>query len=52
MAAPSRRPAGRHDYLLDGKPRPLAEVAADVSRQANIPIDIDRAAGDKLVSLA
>src|SRR5205085_11411454 len=36
---------------LTDQPRTLAVAVAEISRQANIPIDIERAAGDRQVRL-
>src|SRR5262245_1000915 len=49
-AEPLTRPTAS-TITLDGRARTLAEAAREIARQANIPIDIERADGERRITL-
>src|SRR5947209_2230259 len=49
-ANPVERPAGSH-VTLTGNEKTLGEVTAAIARQANIPIELDRAPANQPVAL-
>jgi hypothetical protein len=51
IAAEPRAPLTGSRVTLDARQRKLAEAAAEIARQANVPIDVSRVSGDKPVRL-
>ncbi len=51
LGAEPQAPIAASRITLDGRPRKLAEIAAELARQANVPIDVSKVAADKTVGL-